>query len=131
MHLVARTAVVVVAAVLLDSLYFHFSFKELYEKVWTKILHEDRLNIRVLPAALAWTLIGVSVVVACETSDPRWSVPLCAFWGLAVYGVYNCTTLSVVDKLPLLTAVVDTLWGVVVYTSLALLYTRVLNNPEG
>lgn len=72
---------------------------------------------RLLPALLVYLLIPIGFMLfvgpRIQANTP-WLVAVGwgALWGLVVYGIYDLTNLSILDRWPLSVTIVDILWGI-------------------
>lgn len=80
------------------------------------------LPYRIIPAILAYSVMVISLstlaVPNVTTNSGIVSRLLTSFawggmWGLGVYGTYDMTNLAVIKSYPVVTAIIDLLWGVV------------------
>lgn len=78
----------------------------------------DRLDPRLLPAALLYALVVAGLIVFALPRVRSGSVVEAMWWsgvfGVIAYGVYDLTNYSTLQGFPLRVAVVDMIWGGVV-----------------
>jgi len=53
-------------------------------------------------------------------------LPFTVLYGLIVYGVFNTTLFVLTDKWDIYVSIIDTIWGVLLITTMALIYLTVL-----
>ncbi len=102
----------------LDLLWLGVVAKGLYAKYMGTLLRPD---VKWLPALLFYVLYVSAVVVfvvmpAAERRSLGRALGLGAFFGLAAYATYDLTSLALIREFPLIVALVDLAWGVVLTT---------------
>jgi len=102
----------------LDLLWLGVVAKGFYGKYLGSLLRPD---VNWAPALLFYVLYVVAVVVfvvmpAAERRSVGRALGLGAFFGLAAYATYDLTSLALIRNFPLIVAVVDLAWGVVLTT---------------
>ena len=115
--------VIIFFYLLLDLVWITSNYK-MYNNAVVKI---QRTNIksRVVPAILAYVLLLLNIyyILIPYTKQLRSRITRIAIFalsGLVIYGVYNATTYAIISNYPLHVAVIDSLWGMVSHTALAL-----------
>ena len=102
----------------LDLLWLGVVAKGFYAKYMGTLLRPD---VKWLPALLFYFLYVSAVVVfvvmpAAERRSLGRALGLGAFFGLAAYATYDLTSLALIRDFPLIVALVDLAWGVVLTT---------------
>ena len=102
----------------LDLLWLGVVAKGFYAKYMGTLLRPD---VKWLPALLFYFLYVSAVVVfvvmpAAERRSLGRALGLGAFFGLAAYATYDLTSLALIRDFPLIVALVDLTWGVVLTT---------------
>ena len=102
----------------LDLLWLGVVAKGFYAKYMGTLLRPD---VKWLPALLFYLLYVSAVVVfvvmpAAERRSLGRALGLGAFFGLAAYATYDLTSLALIRDFPLIVALVDLAWGVVLTT---------------
>lgn len=97
--------------ILLDMIWFSFSFKKLYEPQFKKI--QKQVLMRIWSAIFVWLLLGflVSFVIRQTSCDPMNCGYNGMMMGFIVYGVYNFTNYATLVHYNLNVAIVDSIWG--------------------
>lgn len=99
-----------ISLVLLDAIWFYFSFDRLYKPQFVKI--QKRFTTRIWSAIFVWMML--SLLLAVERIQVKNHLQLCyrsLFLGLIVYGVYNFTNYATLYNYSIKTAIIDTAWG--------------------
>jgi uncharacterized membrane protein len=119
-----------VAAILLsfmDFIWISSNFK-MYNKTIKDIQgFEPKINIKYAIIAYAFMILSLFYVAIPFTmnyinkndkpSDKLYkSVLYGGSVGLSIYGIYNFTCMSFFEKYPLTTAIIDTIWGTILYS---------------
>ena len=102
----------------LDLLWLGVVAKGFYAKYMGTLLRPD---VKWLPALLFYFLYVSAVVVfvvmpAAERRSLGRALGLGAFFGLAAYATYDLTSLALIRDFPLIVALVDLAWGIVLTT---------------
>ena len=82
----------------------------------------SKLPFRLIPAILAYLAMIISLSwlvvpnISNKTLVDRFQSALFwgTLWGIGVYGTYNATNLATIGTYPPMTAMIDTMWGIVV-----------------
>jgi uncharacterized membrane protein len=114
----------------LDLLWLGVVAKVFYAKYMGTLLRPD---VKWLPALLFYFLYVSAVVVfvvmpAAERRSLSRAVGLGAFFGLAAYATYDLTSLALIRDFPLIVALVDLAWGIVLTTVAASVGYAVVRN---
>lgn len=96
---------------------------------WFGAFSRSGLKLHSVPAAiLAYLFIIVGfVMLVLARQDITWKKG--AIFGLAVYGVYNMTNLATLPGYPWMMALIDTMWGVVIFATLPIIYSYLARTP--
>ena len=107
-----------VALVVIDSIYFGST--DFYQRMLGPLM---KPNIQIIPSIFVWLLlvIGISIFVNRFSVSYKESFFYGAVFGLIVYGVYNLTNYATLVNWPIQLVLRDTIWGVLVMGSMAVL----------
>ena len=106
--------VVLVAVALLDAVWLGVLTKDLYKREMGSLMAD---SFRAAPAILFYLLYPLALVYLVLWNAPSgWTEALLrsAVLGLAAYGAYNLTNLSIVRSWPVQLSLIDWTWGCVV-----------------
>lgn len=109
--------------VLFDALWFTlYSYKKIYKPQIDKINNNTKFKIRKIGAIVTYAILSVglfmflyycrSKVKGVQLKYLKFLI-LGAIFGFVVYGTYNGTNYSTIEKYSLKTAITDTVWGTV------------------
>ena len=104
---------VLIAVAMLDAIWLGLVAKDLYKREMGSLMAE---SVRTVPAVLFYLLYPLAVVYLGLFSAPAgWGEAMgrSAVLGLAAYGAYNLTNLSVVRGWPVSLSLIDWTWGCV------------------
>lgn len=99
-------------------------------KTYTQLLgnHLRIPSIHWPSAIIAWLLISAGIVIfvlpVIHAHGIRTSLLYSALFGLLIYGTYESTNYAIIDKWPLLFALIDVLWG----TTLTIITTFIIKH---
>ena len=102
---------VLVAVMALDAIWLGVVAKDLYKREMGSLMTD---SVRIVPAAAFYLLYPVAVVYLVLAAEPSgWLEALmrAAVLGLAAYGAYDLTNLSVVRGWPVSLSLIDWAWG--------------------
>ncbi len=111
---------VLIAVAVLDAIWLGLIAKDLYKREMGSLMSD---SIRIVPAALFYLLYPIAVVYLCLYVQPAgWIEAMlrAAVLGLAAYGAYNLTNMSIIRGWPISLSLIDWTWGCVA-TSIAAL----------
>ena len=99
--------------ILLDSIYLSF-IKNYFDKQIYAI-QGSKIKINFIGAILCYLflIIGINYFII----KPKKSVSDAFLLGIVIYGVYETTNYALLSKWSLLTVIIDTLWGGVLFAS--------------
>lgn len=100
-----------VVALLLDQVWFLFSFKGFYEPAVTAVTGKP-FTFSLFPALLAWVSVAALAVMIHDQCTAR-ARQLAGVFGGLVYAVFNGTVLAIFPNYHWSAAVADTLWGAI------------------
>lgn len=109
---------VLVAVAVLDALWLGLVAKDLYKREMGSLMSD---SVRIVPAALFYLLYPLAVVylgLVIEPAGWREAMLRSAVLGLAAYGAYDLTNMSVIRGWPISLGLIDWTWGCVL-TALA------------
>ena len=99
--------------------------KSSYNKLVRSIQGSD-LMVNAIPAGIAYALMFVGlvfIVIPMIRMSKDYSFvnifKIAGTFGLCVYGIWNMTNMAIFNKYSVKVAVMDTMWGVFIYTLLA------------
>lgn len=106
----------------LDALWIYLNFN-MYKSMYSRI-QGSSINFNALYATYAYIFILLSVfLLVVPKLDHNDGLCECALKGgvvgLCIYGVYNFTNLALFNSWSPFVAIIDTLWGGVLYTCIA------------
>lgn len=99
-----------VAFVLLDLAWFSVSLKSIYEPTFQEI-QGSPLNLRIEGGLFVWLLLALAIRYFGVSETKTSSFLRGALLGFVIYGVYNGTNYATLEKYPVKTAIIDTMWG--------------------
>lgn len=101
--------------------------KPMYSRTIRRTQKKEFKRVRMGGAAAAYVCIIVLIVLFAElTSLKPWEAALYGFvYGAAVYGVFNGTNVAIFEDYSTKTAIIDTIWGGVLFASAIFLYGQV------
>ncbi len=104
--------VLAVLLLVIDSVYLNIVAKPIYEKTVLAV-QKSPMTIRLAPGAMVYLLM---VIVLYRFIIAEKKTPVDAFiLGICVYGVFDFTSMAIFKNYNLLTAVVDTVWGGILF----------------
>ena len=97
--------------VLLDSIYLHL-VKNYFNKQ-IKLVQGSPIQLNFLAAIITYLIliIGLNYFIISKNK----SVLDAMILGFVIYGVYEFTTLSIIKNWQILTTIIDTIWGTVLF----------------
>lgn len=102
-------------AAALDALWITLVMSREYGRAVVRIQQGQHMRIRWVPAIVAYVFVALGLFLALSCSQNTASLPrmilFSALLGLAVYGTYAFTVMSIFQGFPLHLAIMDTLWG--------------------
>ena len=104
----------------IDLLWLRFFMHGRYEQMISTI-QQSKMMVRVIPAVISYLflIIGLIYIVLPNFKDKPFSVTNClryAFlFGIVVYGVYDFTAMAVLSNWNIPLAIIDTIWGGILY----------------
>lgn len=122
MHPILLYLYILVLFVVFDAAWFYFySYNKVYKPQLDSINNNSNFRIRKISAIVTYVILSLGLFLFlyyCKrNSKERLIIKnfiLGLFFGLVVYGVYNGTNYSTIEKYTLKTAITDTIWGSVV-----------------
>lgn len=116
--------VIILFYLLLDLVWITSNYK-MYNNAVVKIQGTD-IKSRVVPAIMAYVLLVINIYFILipytkQLKSRMARIATFALSGLVIYGVYNATTYAIIKNYPLHVAIIDSLWGMVSHTALALM----------
>ena len=108
----------------LDSIYLS-SFSQFFNSLITKI-QGSKIQFRLSGAILCYIFLifGLNYFII----HPRKSVMDAFLLGLIIYGVYETTNYTIIDKWSIPAVVIDTLWGAILFTLTTYITYNLLRN---
>ena len=97
--------------ILVDSFYLS-SMKTTFEKL-VKSIQGDNLKLEILPTILCYIFLVASIYYFIIHKNG--SIIDAGLLGLSIYGVFETTNLAIFKKWNCLTAIIDTLWGAILF----------------
>jgi uncharacterized membrane protein len=104
------------------------STKSIYNRNYRIVQCGRDISLRLAPAIAAYALMFIGFVVfvlPAIKNEKRKGVAVLKglLFGFIVYGVYNATCMAVFRDFPLAIAIIDTVWGTVLYGLTSLTFT--------
>ena len=103
----------------LDSIYLHF-IKDYYGKQ-IKLIQGASMSVNMLAAAIVYILIGIQWYVFIYKKINKTNmvemVTKAFILGFTTYGIFDFTNLALFKDYTLKTALIDTIWGGILYKS--------------
>lgn len=118
LELVKRVLVAGVAFGVLDYLWLEVVMRTFYRTRLEALLvsGSTQMHVQWLPAFCVYSLLAIGMVLFVVPRASRFlfsSFVWGAVFGLVVYGVYNGTNVALIRQWPVVLAVVDAVWGVI------------------
>ena len=107
--------------VTIDFIYLNLS--KTYLKNQIEKIQKSPLKVRFLGAAICYIILifGLNYFII----EPKRDVYDAFFLGILIYGVYDTTNYSLFDNWSLLTVIMDTLWGGILFASTTFLVNKI------
>lgn len=128
--MIVRILVVVMFVLVVDGIWLR-AMRPMYRKTIRQTQKKD-MKLRMGGAVASYVCIIALIVFFAEgrfpvESKPRQSVTLALgfLYGAAIYGVFNGTNVAIFQDYSTKTAVIDTLWGGVLFASSIALYQHI------
>jgi len=86
------------------------------------------LNTRLIPAMVAYTIMMLSYYLLIGTGSTQETLKRAASVGFVAYGIYAFTLLAILEHYPSWLAVMETLWGTVLFSIGAFITNRLTHN---
>ena len=125
-----KEAVVVVASVaVLDGLWIWSNYP-MYSRMYAGV-QGSPMRVNAVGAALAYAFVFLSIALLVvprlrKTPGRLWDcVREAGVLGMCVYGIYNFTNLALLRTYSWKVAIVDTIWGGVLYTAVAMILVSI------
>ena len=103
-----------VLLVLVDSVYLYFIGKPVFDKT-VMAIQNSALSVNLAPAVFTYILMAILLnyfIISVNKS------PFDAFiLGFCAYGIFDFTNMAIFKKYNLRTAIMDTLWGAILFFS--------------
>lgn len=113
--------IIIILVLLLDLIYLNLTSK-IYNKTIKKIQGKE-IDINLLGAILSYICVVLLIyffilpqIKSSKLSILKASIIYGGSLGFLVYGVYNFTNLAIFQNYDLSTAIMDTLWGSILFT---------------
>lgn len=108
--------------VVFDIAWFYFySYKKIYQPQFKKLNNNSNFAIRKIGAGITYLILSLGLFLFlyyCKRNNKKLrafkNFILGVLFGLVVYGTYNGTNYSTIEKYELKTAITDTVWGCIV-----------------
>jgi len=110
---------VIATILVLDGLWLGVVARDLYKREMGDLMAD---SVRIVPAAIFYLLYPMALIYLTAMTPPAgWGEALLrgAVLGLAAYGAYDLTALSVVRNWPLKLSLIDLAWGTVLSAAAA------------
>ena len=117
---VKNLILIAIIILLLDAIYL--SLITGFFSSMIKDIQKTDMKVKAFPAAIAYLILTIVLYfVILRDNQPIWKASLL---GLAIYGVYDATNMATISGWNPKFAMIDTLWGVVCFTSTTAIYYR-------
>lgn len=107
--------------VIVDSVYL-YSTKDLTRKT-VKAIQKDNLILQPIPTILCYIILTTSIYYFIILKQA--SIQDAFLLGFFIYGVFETTNLAIFKKWSPILAVIDTIWGGVLFTITTLAYRKI------
>jgi len=124
--------VYIISAVLmliLDTIWLTLN-KPMYGKL-VKSIQGSELQVSLIPAVVAYIIMYMGMVVlviptilASKDTSILNVAKIAGSFGLSVYGIFNATNMAIFKNYSVSTAILDTVWGTLLYTFVAFMVVR-------
>ena len=115
---ITNLVLIAVIILLLDAVYLTFITR--FFSTMIKEIQKSDMKVKAFPAGIAYLILTVVLYfVLLRDNQPIWKASLL---GLAIYGVYDATNMATISGWNPRFAMIDTLWGVVCFTSTSAIY---------
>jgi uncharacterized membrane protein len=105
----------------LDQPYIQFLAKPMYQKMINTIQKEP-LNVKIIGVIIAYMFMTLAFYKIVNNSYSN-----AFFLGLSMYGVYNFVNYAVLNDYLLSSALIDTIWGSILYMITLYVYRKIKN----
>jgi len=116
--------VVAICMIIWDGIWLTLN-KPMYSKMVLKVQNTP-MKVKWVPAILAYILMYIGMIYfvipkIIVNSDKSFLnvFKIAGTFGLVVYGIWNMTNMAIFDRFDYKVATLDTLWGVLIYSSIA------------
>jgi len=114
---------------ILDAVWLTLN-KPMYNKLVMGIQNSP-LRVNLIPAVISYILMYVGMVLLVlptikASKDASFTnvFRIAGIFGLCVYGIFNATNMAILKNYSAYVALMDTLWGTLLYTFVAYIVTR-------
>ena len=118
-----------VLMLILDAIWLTLN-KPMYGKL-VKAIQGSDLKVSLLPAIVAYVIMYIGMVVlviptilASKDNSIQNVVRIAGTFGFSVYGIFNATNMAIFKNYSVTTALLDTVWGTLLYTFVAFIVVR-------
>ena len=122
----------VVSAVLMlvmDAIWLSIN-KPMYSRL-VQGIQGSEMRVKMVPALIAYIIMYVGMIVlviptilASKDNSLTNVIKVAGTFGFSVYGIFNATNMAIFKNYSAVTAVLDTLWGTLLYTFVAFVVVR-------
>ncbi len=113
---------IMIVMLAIDSVYLYLT-KSIFGQLVAKI-QRTALEFKLVGAVVVYILLAVGLYVfIVEPGKPLWQA---ALLGLVIYGVYDFTNYAIFKKYDLMVALMDMIWGSVLFTATTFVVRRVM-----
>ena len=118
---VLHIVIAIILILALDLLWIWKIMGPIYKKTVQKVQRGTPMKPQVMFAILAYVFLALSIAMIIHgfhaLNLPRYKIALIsACWGALIYGVYAFTVLSIFSEFPVATALLDIVWGAILFT---------------
>lgn len=117
---------ILISLLLLDSVYLSFIGEKFMKMI--REIQSSQVEFRLLSAAVCYILLSLAILYFIY--QPNRSLVYAFLLGIIIYGVYESTSYSLIKKWKLDVAIIDTVWGGILFV-LATLLSKFLIKSVG
>lgn len=112
---------ILLITIIIDYFWINFYAKDRFSKIVMDI-QGSPLNVKFLPTIASYLLIAWSIYLIMGISNDKVDLIMAFLLGSAIYGIFDFTNLAIFDNYSFPEAIVDTIWGGVLYALVIQVY---------
>ena len=122
MNILLKTLIFAIVMTSIDIPWITFVMSRLYKNVFT-------INMNIFAAIIAYLcMILTYPFIISKFSKLEEQIKVSIILGLVTFGTYGYTLAAIYNKYPLLTALYETIWGIVLYSSTTIITHYIVSN---